>query len=117
MADATGEETSISPGHRTDSQASSASTSTTTRPAYAAVRPCQWYMAGYCLRGDSCWFSHDRAWIDPSYRRNDTVAVDDSDEEDQGAAALSGAREDSDNEAESQKCAICFEEPSTFGLL
>ncbi|KAF9571912.1 hypothetical protein EC968_010565 [Mortierella alpina] len=123
IADATGEETSISPGHRGEAEAAvplstSTSSSSNTRPAYAAVRPCQWYMAGYCLRGDSCWFSHDRAWIDPTYRRNDTVAVDDSEDEDQGAAAVSSRnREDTDNETESQKCAICFEEPSTFGLL
>ncbi|ORZ19267.1 hypothetical protein BCR41DRAFT_335432 [Lobosporangium transversale] len=76
-----------------ENSSESPSTSTATaRPAYAANRPCHWYMSGYCLRGDSCWFSHDRANALNSNSNN----TDDDDE---------------------QRCAICFEEPTTFGLL
>ncbi|KAG0204800.1 hypothetical protein BGX28_003372 [Mortierella sp. GBA30] len=107
----TEEEISVSPGHRTETQSQASTTST--RPAYAATRPCQWYMSGYCLRGDSCWFSHDRSIINQSYRE---ATVDLSDDEGQ-EEALPSSQDDNDAEADSQKCAICFEEPTTFGLL
>ncbi|KAF9106128.1 hypothetical protein BGX27_009291 [Mortierella sp. AM989] len=113
----TTEETSISPGHRSESVAETASSSTSSRPAYAASRPCHWYMAGYCLRGDSCWFSHDRSAINGS--RREIVDLSDEDETTTGVARQphESHEDNNDEEDEDQKCAICFEIPKTFGLL
>ncbi|KAF9349068.1 hypothetical protein BGX26_012583 [Mortierella sp. AD094] len=123
----TTEEPSIFPGHRTEgitedtsSSSSPAPPSSSSRPAYAASRPCHWYMAGYCLRGDSCWFSHDRSIINGGRREN--INLNDEDETTTGATRQpNDSREDNDKEEdeddEDQKCAICFEIPKTFGLL
>ncbi|KAG0214855.1 hypothetical protein BGX33_001751 [Mortierella sp. NVP41] len=147
-------EMSISPGHRTEgtgaattrqggrstsptSPSSSSSTAQTpnsytssssssnARPAYAATKPCNWYMAGYCLRGDNCWFSHDRAIIEGRTRGGGVVedgaattpgqANEDTSASGAAEARAGGSNDDDDNE--DQKCAICFEVPTTFGLL
>ncbi|KAF9912744.1 hypothetical protein BX616_010262 [Lobosporangium transversale] len=129
-----------------ENSSESPSTSTATaRPAYAANRPCHWYMSGYCLRGDSCWFSHDRAVIYGAQR--DTIDLSDDEEEETtttttasasvatitssavgtsaghlnsstrgGQNALNSNSNNTDDDDE-QRCAICFEEPTTFGLL
>ncbi|KAG0320121.1 hypothetical protein BGZ99_004680 [Dissophora globulifera] len=119
------EETSISPGHRAErgaraAAASSSHASSSSRPVYAASRPCQWYMAGYCHRGESCWFSHDRGAINANYTGGeDTIVISDDDEDEDGTTRQAqGAAATNDNdEDEDQKCAICFEVPKTFGLL
>ncbi|KAF9194768.1 hypothetical protein BGZ50_005808 [Haplosporangium sp. Z 11] len=86
------------------------STITSGRPHYAASRPCHWYLAGYCRRGDTCWFSHDRAYLDIRHRDEDTDTSGDGDS--------TGFPGDSQNDdEEDQKCAVCFEAPKTFGLL
>lgn len=112
------------------SSSSSASTSSNTRPAYAASRPCNWYMAGYCLRGDNCWFSHDRAVIEGRSRGSGSGGVEDITTTSPGQAnseitsstadAMTNNADNSksdEDENEDHKCAICFEVPSTFGLL
>ncbi|KAG0358869.1 hypothetical protein BGZ54_010247 [Gamsiella multidivaricata] len=102
------EATSASSGSRSERR-----TSSSDRPAYAATRPCHWYMAGYCHRGDSCWFSHDRGVINTAYGgTEDTIELSD-DEEEEGIPENAVEDEDEDD----QKCAICFEVPQTFGLL
>ncbi|KAF8923642.1 hypothetical protein EDD21DRAFT_359117 [Dissophora ornata] len=123
------EETSISPGHRTESgtgatATSSSSASASARPAYAASRACQWYMAGYCHRGESCWFSHDRGTVNAAYSGGqETIILSDDDEEDTGTQRRTSVvhgdsnDDDDDDDDDDQKCAICFEVPKTFGLL
>ncbi|KAF9129197.1 hypothetical protein BGW39_004389 [Mortierella sp. 14UC] len=79
-------------------------------------------MAGYCLRGDNCWFSHDRAIIEGRSRGNgaeEEAAPGQSSSEltsTTGDASANGYI-DGEDENEDHKCAICFEVPSTFGLL
>lgn len=68
-------------------------------------KPCRWYMAGYCLRGDQCWFSHDLS----SSHSPDGVSSNFFQDE---AASSSAPRHEDD-----RKCAICLEVPTTFGLL
>lgn len=114
----------------TSSSSSSPSSSSNTRPAYAATRPCNWYMAGYCLRGDNCWFSHDRAVIEGRSRgsggaedgmtpspgeANGELTSSTADATTASAHHNNNASDEDDNE--DHKCAICFEVPSTFGLL
>ncbi|KAF9339652.1 hypothetical protein BGZ91_005198 [Linnemannia elongata] len=113
------------------STSSSSASSSNTRPAYAASRPCNWYMAGYCLRGDSCWFSHDRAVIEGRSRGNDGGAEDgattspgeangeltSSTADETTASAHNNNNNNDEGDSEDHKCAICFEVPSTFGLL
>ncbi|KAG0271581.1 hypothetical protein BGZ95_000593 [Linnemannia exigua] len=104
------------------SSSSSPSSSSSTRPAYAAARPCNWYMAGYCLRGDNCWFSHDRAVIEGRSRggsAEEAVAPGQAGNEltSTTADANPNGNSNGEDENEDQKCAICFEIPSTFGLL
>lgn len=115
----------------TSSSSSSASSSSNTRPAYAASRPCNWYMAGYCLRGDNCWFSHDRAVIEGRSRGSGgaedgtmTSPGEANGELTSSTADVTTASANNNNnnisdedDNEDHKCAICFEVPSTFGLL
>ncbi|KAF9901439.1 hypothetical protein EC991_006110 [Linnemannia zychae] len=79
-------------------------------------------MAGYCLRGDNCWFSHDRTIIEGRSRASDAVEGTDpgqasSELTSTTADASANGYNDGEDENEDQKCAICFEVPSTFGLL
>ncbi|KAF9198563.1 hypothetical protein BGZ49_000586 [Haplosporangium sp. Z 27] len=106
------EQSSNSPSQRTGNITEATSSSS---PSYA--RPCHWYMAGYCLRGDSCWFSHDRSAINGS--RREIVDLDDGDDTTTGVSRGQYNLRDNDNsdDDEDQKCAICFEIPKTFGLL
>ncbi|KAF9425498.1 hypothetical protein BGZ94_007492 [Podila epigama] len=71
-------------------------------------KPCRWYLAGYCRRGDECWFSHDIASTSgpggTSFRTNDASSSE----------TLQDSSEDDDVD---RKCAICFDVPTTFGLL
>ncbi|KAG0068246.1 hypothetical protein BGZ89_005015 [Linnemannia elongata] len=113
------------------SASSSSASSSNMRPAYAASRPCNWYMAGYCLRGDSCWFSHDRAVIEGRSRGNDSGTEDgattspgeangeltSSTADATTASAHNNNNNNDEGDSEDHKCAICFEVPSTFGLL
>lgn len=69
-------------------------------------KPCRWYMAGYCLRGDECWFSHDLS----SSHRPDGASIFLQDE---AISSSSSAPRHEDD----RKCAICLELPTTFGLL
>ncbi|KAF9429753.1 hypothetical protein BGZ76_001125 [Entomortierella beljakovae] len=113
--DEEGEElVSISPGHMTENETTHTPASNPSRPAYAATRPCHWYMNGYCLRGDSCWFSHDRSIINGTRQLVDPNNENEADSAEQS----SSSREQNDGvDEEDQKCAICFEIPKTFGLL
>ncbi|KAG0307703.1 hypothetical protein BGZ98_010056 [Dissophora globulifera] len=70
-------------------------------------------MAGYCHRGESCWFSHDRGAINANYTGGeDTIVISDDDEDEDGTTRHApGAAATNDNdEDEDQKCAICFED-------
>ncbi|KAF9325851.1 hypothetical protein BG006_010684 [Podila minutissima] len=69
-------------------------------------KPCRWYMAGYCLRGDECWFSHDLS----SSHSPDGASIFFQDEA--TSSSSSAPRHEDD-----RKCAICLELPTTFGLL
>ncbi|KAI8361209.1 hypothetical protein B0O80DRAFT_152820 [Mortierella sp. GBAus27b] len=89
--------------------ASSSSSSSSYRPALAGTRPCRWYMAGYCHRGESCWFSHDRGLISAATRGNE---IDFAPSENNDTESVTQENDDDDN-----KCAICFDVPKTFGLL
>ncbi|KAG9061677.1 hypothetical protein KI688_007258 [Linnemannia hyalina] len=114
---------------QTPTSSSSSASSSNTRPAYAASRPCNWYMAGYCLRGDNCWFSHDRAVIEGRSRgnggREDGMTTSPgevngeltSSTADATAASARNNSNSGEDDNEDHKCAICLEVPSTFGLL
>ncbi|KAF9383343.1 hypothetical protein CPB97_006541 [Podila verticillata] len=70
-------------------------------------KPCRWYVAGYCLRGDQCWFSHDLS----SSHSPDGVSSNFFQDEATSSSASVPRHEDD------RKCAICLEVPTTFGLL
>jgi len=89
-----------------------------TRPTFAERTPCRWYLAGYCCRGEACWFSHDRVVIGTalgsehqSRDGEDNEGVYPNTTENANVSATPALEEDD------MKCAICFEIPSTFGLL
>ncbi|GJJ73539.1 E3 ubiquitin-protein ligase makorin [Entomortierella parvispora] len=88
------------------------------RPTFAQMTPCRWYLAGYCCRGEACWFSHDRAVIGTAlggeYRSRDG---EDSESLYPDAAENASVSAAPALEEDDMKCAICFEIPSTFGLL
>lgn len=61
--------------------------------------PCKFFAQGYCLRGQNCAFKHDISSVG-------------------GASSSSeGVEENEGEEKEEVICAICFDAPSTFGLL
>jgi len=64
---------------------------------FDASKTCRYYQAGYCKRGASCWFKH----VDANGA---------------GSSSQPGSSSKVVDEAE-QACSICFETPTTFGLL
>lgn len=58
---------------------------------YDKNKPCKFYAAGYCRRGEKCWFLH----ADPSK----VGKTSETEEEDEIV------------------CTICYDKPETFGLL
>lgn len=60
-------------------------------------KTCKFYAAGYCRRGDQCWFQH----VIPSTSNGRPEEV----------VALPA------NEEEDHLCCICYEKPITYGLL
>ncbi|KAH0611909.1 uncharacterized protein H6S33_009961 [Morchella sextelata] len=73
--------------------------------------PCRFFLKGYCSRGSTCWYAHDVAAV-PGVEDvviNTTAAVDEK-----GKCSASAADDKTDTE---ECCAICFEVPSTYGLL
>ncbi|KIY52789.1 hypothetical protein FISHEDRAFT_34713, partial [Fistulina hepatica ATCC 64428] len=63
---------------------------------YDEFKTCRYFANGYCKRGADCWFIH-------AAPAGSTAAV----------AAAAAA----DNDATDNLCSICFEVPTTFGLL
>ncbi|KAG5639581.1 hypothetical protein H0H81_010783 [Sphagnurus paluster] len=57
------------------------------------AKHCRYFAEGYCKRGDQCWFLH---------------VVE---------AAPGAVAEQQSREGEEEVCSICFEKPSTYGLL
>ncbi|TRM60714.1 hypothetical protein BD626DRAFT_406853 [Schizophyllum amplum] len=58
---------------------------------YDASKTCRFFAKGYCNRGDSCWFRHVQSEVSSS------------------RATLEDVEDD--------QCCICFEKPTTYGLL
>ncbi|KAG0047365.1 hypothetical protein BGZ83_007567 [Gryganskiella cystojenkinii] len=120
--------TTTIPATNTTTDAIGGSGGSVARPNYAEQTPCRWYMAGYCRRGEACWFSHDRAVINAAYR-GDFDGGDDYEYDDEhtggglvrsettATTTANGDATGTGVEEEDMKCAICFEIPSTFGLL
>jgi E3 ubiquitin-protein ligase makorin len=74
---------------------------------YDLNKTCKFYVAGFCSKGDTCWFKH-------------TVPVHEVGVEAVGASGTSSdapvpAQEVAVREVE--PCSICYEDPVTFGLL
>ncbi|KDR65729.1 hypothetical protein GALMADRAFT_162397 [Galerina marginata CBS 339.88] len=61
---------------------------------YDKAKRCRYFAQGFCKRGDACWFVH---------------AVDSKDDTRSPARPL--------DEDEDELCSICFEKPTTYGLL
>ncbi|KAL1745876.1 hypothetical protein HDZ31DRAFT_81651 [Schizophyllum fasciatum] len=57
---------------------------------YDAAKTCRFFANGYCRHGDSCWFKH----IKPGSSSSQTL-----------------------EDAEDDGCGICYEKPTTYGLL
>ncbi|KAF9366676.1 hypothetical protein BGX34_010351 [Mortierella sp. NVP85] len=75
-------------------------------------------MAGYCHRGESCWFSHDRSHVNPAQRGNaESTTLSDNEETTTTTEVNRSTTAYNSDDDEDQKCAICFEVPTTFGLL
>ncbi|KAI5837869.1 hypothetical protein DFP73DRAFT_531574 [Morchella snyderi] len=72
--------------------------------------PCRFFLKGYCSRGSTCWYAHDVAAVPDA--KDDVINTT--------AAAVvliiewCGKGDKTDTE---ECCAICFEVPSTYGLL
>ncbi|KAJ8515730.1 hypothetical protein ONZ45_g6898 [Pleurotus djamor] len=65
---------------------------------YDKAKVCRFYQQGYCKRGDACWFRHvkaDQPTASPTPGPSSEVQLNGSDE----------------------ICSICFEVPTTYGLL
>lgn len=56
------------------------------------AKTCKFYAAGFCKRGAECWFAHERPQSAP---QQEPVADDESED----------------------ICSICYEKPTTYGLL
>ncbi|KAG0343643.1 hypothetical protein BG004_005120 [Podila humilis] len=87
------------------------------------TKPCRWYLAGYCLRGDECWFSHDLSSSSSLSLQNlDSASMfvfsqdNATSSSSSSPPVLTSATPNSHHE-EDRKCAICLEIPTTFGLL
>lgn len=76
-------------------------------------KPCKYFQTGYCARDDKCWYTHDLSNAPSCF-----VA-------DMAAAAAHGTAASSSVEhgqaqahgPERPACSICYESPSTYGLL
>jgi len=102
----------------TRSQIRTGAASSSSRPSFTTPRPCHWYMAGYCHRGESCWFSHDRSHVNPVQRGNgESTTLSDNEETTTTTEVNRPTTTYNSDDEEDQKCAICFEVPTTFGLL
>ncbi|KAF8957455.1 glucanotransferase domain of glycogen debranching enzyme-domain-containing protein [Flammula alnicola] len=67
---------------------------------YDRSKRCRFYAQGFCKRGDKCWFLH----------------TDEKEKDrDKGKASVPGPS--SELEEEDDLCSICFEKPTTYGLL
>lgn len=69
---------------------------------YDTSKTCRYFAAGYCLRGEKCWFRH----VQPASAGSSSVA-------DAPAAQVGGKEEEDDD----LMCSICYDTPITFGLL
>ncbi|KAK3828498.1 MAG: hypothetical protein J3Q66DRAFT_435024 [Benniella sp.] len=102
----------------TTSQIRAGAASSSSRPSFTTPRPCHWYMAGYCHRGESCWFSHDRSHVNPAQRGNgESTTLSDNEATTTTTEVNRSTTTYNSDDEEDQKCAICFEVPTTFGLL
>lgn len=93
------------PGSPTVQQAPRSSVSTRTRSRVnipPAQLSCKFFRAGYCARGDTCWFKHEAPTSPAPVEPPDATSP----------APASGASDD-----EAEPCAICFDKPETFGLM
>ena len=66
---------------------------------YDKNKPCRFYAAGYCKRGEDCWFVH----VQPEAAGNSGNPVD-----------LTEVEPEDENDS---LCAICYDKPVTYGLL
>ncbi|KLO12762.1 hypothetical protein SCHPADRAFT_399908 [Schizopora paradoxa] len=77
---------------------------------YDTNKVCRFYSAGYCKRGDNCWFRH-LSFTPPAFpTTNASSAPSDSPASNPVLAA-------SDSEDDDNMCCICQEKPTTYGLL
>ncbi|KAF5336036.1 hypothetical protein D9611_006203 [Ephemerocybe angulata] len=89
--------------------ASETSSAASERPAPVLLTPydqakiCRYYVNGFCKRGEGCWFRHV---LDPK-KAGGTDGKREAEEVDDG----------SESDSEAPPCSICFEAPSTYGLL
>lgn len=67
---------------------------------YDKSKRCKFWEAGYCRRGDSCWFIHGPAALS-----------------DQSQAEAGPSTSKTKLDVEDDLCSICYEKPSTYGLL
>ncbi|KAL7276600.1 hypothetical protein RUND412_000403 [Rhizina undulata] len=82
--------------------------------------PCRFFVKGYCSRGRSCWFKHDPSLvgIEDSKKRESHSG---GNENSKGKGRETGNEKCEDGTeaqtSERETCAICFEVPTTYGLL
>ena len=62
---------------------------------YDKNKVCRYHIAGYCNRGDKCWFKHSDPIKPGSSSREPPSASDE----------------------EEHLCSICYDKPTTYGLL
>jgi hypothetical protein len=67
------------------------------RTPFDLSKRCKFFDAGFCRRGDACWFKHAGPGLEAGAPVPATMS------------GLSGAIEDA--------CSICYEKPTTYGLL
>jgi E3 ubiquitin-protein ligase makorin len=63
--------------------------------------PCKFFKAGYCSRGETCWFKHEA----PKAKAGE------------GEPAAAASTVPATAAEDEEPCAICFDKPETYGLM
>ncbi|KAH8832591.1 hypothetical protein DL96DRAFT_1676979 [Flagelloscypha sp. PMI_526] len=91
-----------------DSNSKAPSDGTNLLTPYEQAKTCRFFAAGFCKRGDKCWFKHERP-LSPAISTTMHVVA--------GEASSRVLPEFPELAEDEDVCCICLEKPTTYGLL